>query len=155
MPVPSPRPEEQESEFVSRCMSELYNEYGQDQAAGICYSQWKEKDNMSSDEFATLPTSECVDRKISDGYNEQHALEACSKLKPTPEDDQQGGVVSSFARTKFEYSPKAKEKMNDFMARCMSDDMVREKKPNRMNRGAFCWSEYQNSYVMSIGRNWK
>lgn len=121
MPIPKPNSGEEESAFISRCISELYNEYGQEQSAGICYSQWRDKDNMSEEE----------------------------------ENAQQGGVVSSFARTKFEYLPKAKEKMNDFMARCMSDDMVRERKPNRSMRGGFCWAQYQSNYIGSIGRNWK
>lgn len=120
MPIPKPESQENEQEFISRCISELYNEYGQEQSAGICYSQWNDKDKMSEEE-----------------------------------DAQQGGVVSSFGRTKFEYSPKPKEKMAEFMARCMSDSMVREKKPNRPMRAGFCYSEYQNSYIMNIGKNWK
>ena len=151
MPVPNPRPEEQESEFISRCISELYNEYGQEQSAGICYSQWEDKDKMS-EEFKTVPTSDCIERKMSAGYNEEDAKQACSKMKPN--DGQQGGVAG-FARTKFEYPPMVKEKMNDFMARCMGDSVVREKKPNRSIRGGFCWSEYQSRYIGSIGKNWK
>ena len=72
------------------------------------------------------------------------------------EEAQQGGVVgSSFSRTKFEYPPKGKEKMNDFMSRCMSDSVVREKKPSRTNRAAFCYRMYEDFYVMSIGTKWK
>ena len=72
------------------------------------------------------------------------------------EEAQQGGVVSpgSFARTKFEFTPNAKEKMNDFMSRCMSDSLVKERKPSRVNRAGFCYSEYQNRYIMTIGRKW-
>ena len=122
MPIPKPNSGEQEEAFISRCISELYNEYGQEQSAGICYSQWNDKDKMSEEE----------------------------------ENAQQGGVVGqSMARTKFEYSPKAKEKLNDFMGRCMADEVVREKKPNRAMRGGFCWSEYQNNYIGSIGKSWK
>jgi hypothetical protein len=153
MPIPNPHSNEEENAFISRCISELYNEYGQESSAAICYSTWREKDNMSEIDFATLPTTDCIEKHMSLGYNEKDAKQACSGYKPVPE-DQQGGVVG-FARVKFEYPPKAKEKMNDFMARCMADDMVREKKPNRTSRGAFCWSEYQNNYVMSIGSRWK
>jgi hypothetical protein len=42
-PVPSPEGGEDESTFVSRCISELYDEYGQEQAAAICYSKWREE----------------------------------------------------------------------------------------------------------------
>ena len=154
MPVPNPRPEEQEDEFISRCISELYNEYGQEQSAGICYSQWRDKDNMSED-FKTVPTSDCIERKMSEGYNEEDAKQACSRMKPVPEDQQGGVVAQSMARVKFEFPPKVKEKMTDFMGRCMSDAIVREKKPNRSIRGGFCWSQYQNNYIGSIGKNWK
>lgn len=153
MPIPKPNANETEQGFVSRCISEIFDEYGQEQSAAICYSTWREKDNMSEIDFATLPTTDCVEKHMSLGYNEKDAKQACSAYKPVPE-DQQGGVVG-FGRVKFEYPPKAKEKMNEFMARCMADDMVREKKPNRSIRGGFCYSQYQNNYIMSIGKNWK
>lgn len=41
-PVPSPESGEDEQKFISRCISELYDEYGQEQASGICYSKWRE-----------------------------------------------------------------------------------------------------------------
>lgn len=41
-PVPSPAGGEDEQKFISRCISELYDEYGQEQAAAICYSKWRE-----------------------------------------------------------------------------------------------------------------
>lgn len=69
---------------------------------------------------------------------------------------QQGGVVAqSMARTKFEYPPKSKEKLSEYMSRCMGDSMVKEKKPNRLNRANFCYRSYQDFYVMSIGKRWK
>lgn len=42
-PVPSPSGEEDENTFVSRCISEIIDEYDQEQAAAICYSKWREK----------------------------------------------------------------------------------------------------------------
>lgn len=42
-PVPSPESKEDEQTFISRCISEIIDEYGQEQAAGICYSQWEKK----------------------------------------------------------------------------------------------------------------
>ena len=191
MPIPKPNQNEDEQGFISRCISELFDEYGQEQSAGICYSQWRQEHSAievfedypwnectsdqlekgydeetankicgfirwanMSEEFATLPTEDCVAKYQSAGYNEKDAKQACSPPKMVPEDEQQGGVVG-FARVKFEYPPMSKEKMNDFMARCMADSAVREKKPNRSMRGGFCWSEYQNNYVMSIGSKWK
>lgn len=123
MPIPNPRSDEQEQDYISRCISDLYDEYGQEQAAAICYSTWRE--NMSVED-------------------------------ETPEDSQQGGVVPGvFGRTKFEYKPNNKEPMSDFMNRCMGDGMVREKKKDRVNRAAFCYSQYQNRYLESIAKKWK
>lgn len=42
-PVPSPESGEDEQTFVSRCIKAIYDEYGQEQSAAICYSKWREK----------------------------------------------------------------------------------------------------------------
>lgn len=123
MPIPNPRSDEQEQDYISRCISELYDEYGQEQAAAICYSTWRE--NMSVE-------------------------------GETPEESQQGGVVPGvFGRSKFEYKPNNKEPMATFMNRCMSDEMVREKKKERASRASFCYSQYQNRYMESLAKRWK
>ncbi len=41
MPIPVPSQQEDESAFISRCISEIFDEYGQEQSAAICYSQWE------------------------------------------------------------------------------------------------------------------
>jgi hypothetical protein len=41
-PIPSPSGEDEQT-FISRCISKLIDEYGQEQAAAICYSQWEKK----------------------------------------------------------------------------------------------------------------
>lgn len=38
MPLPKPNSGETQAEFVSRCMSEIGNEYDQQQALAICYN---------------------------------------------------------------------------------------------------------------------
>ena len=46
MPLPKPKANEKQSEFISRCMSDktMLIEYKeQDQRLAICYVQWKEK----------------------------------------------------------------------------------------------------------------
>lgn len=43
MPIPKPKAGETEQEFVSRCISEIYDEYGQEQGSAICYSTWREE----------------------------------------------------------------------------------------------------------------
>jgi hypothetical protein len=42
-PIPSPGESETQDEYVSRCISSIIDEYGQEQAAGICYGQWENK----------------------------------------------------------------------------------------------------------------
>lgn len=181
MPV-KPRKNEDEETFISRCMSEEKESFPQqDQRLAVCYSYWSKKDEMSSEditddldedevedeqfayatkesqEFATLPTTNCMEKHQSAGYTEEYAKQACSPRKRN--DGQQGGVVSMskdmFGRTKFVYSPNPKETMSDFMARCMSDDMVREKKKDRGMRAGFCYSNYQSKYIANIAKGWK
>lgn len=48
MPIPKPTSNENEKEFISRCISEISGEYDQKVAAGICYTQWRRKDKMSA-----------------------------------------------------------------------------------------------------------
>ena len=157
MPIPNPSKNETESDFISRCMSEIGGEYDQAQGVAVCYASW-DKENMSSEmeEFKTLPEGDCLEKAKSAGYTEQYAKWACSK--PKPNDGQQGGVAMSeeeFGRTKFEYKPTHKETMPSFMARCMSDATVRERKPHRPTRAGFCYSNYQNNYINNIGKSWK
>jgi hypothetical protein len=42
MPIPNPKSGESQSEFISRCVSAIYDEYGEEQSLGICYSKWRE-----------------------------------------------------------------------------------------------------------------
>lgn len=42
MPIPKPLSSESESEFVSRCIEAIYDEYGEEQSAAICYNTFKE-----------------------------------------------------------------------------------------------------------------
>jgi len=180
MPV-NPRADETKDQFISRCIGEEINAgYEQSQAAAICYSKW-DKESMAteditdtideekliedqafnyatkeSEDFATLPTTDCMERHQSAGYTEKYAKQACSK--PKENDAQQGGVVGmseEFGRKKFEYSPNAKETLNEFMSRCMTDDMVREKKKDRGIRAGFCYSQYQQRYIASLAKGWR
>jgi hypothetical protein len=41
--IPTPEGDEDEQTYISRCISKIIDEYGQEQAAGICYSQWQNK----------------------------------------------------------------------------------------------------------------
>lgn len=134
------------------CMLDQVERYGDEEtAAKICGAI--KAANMSSEDFATLPTVDCMEKHKSDGYTEQYAKWACSGRPKN--DGQQGGVVSAFAKTKFEYPASHKETMTNFMSRCMSDVMVKEKKKNRGDRAGFCYSQYQNRYLSNIGKKWK
>jgi hypothetical protein len=42
-PIPSPSGDEDESKFISRCIGDLTDEYGTEQASAICYAQWEKK----------------------------------------------------------------------------------------------------------------
>lgn len=153
MPIPNKKSGEKEQDFISRCISTISDEYqSEGQPYAICKAKYDEMSSME-EEFKTLPTLDCIERMKGAGYTDEDSKQACSK--PKENDGQQGGVVSGFARTKFEYPPMSKEKMSDFMARCMSDGLVRERKKDRINRANFCYREYQNRYVMTIGKNWK
>jgi len=53
MPIPTPKGPEKESQFISRCMSEIGDEYtDKDQALAVCYTQWRESKgiNMTSEQ---------------------------------------------------------------------------------------------------------
>jgi hypothetical protein len=41
--IPSPEGGEDEQTYISRCISSIVDEYGQEQALGICYGQWEKK----------------------------------------------------------------------------------------------------------------
>ena len=179
MPIPKPEGTD-EQKYISDCISQISNEYdAEGQAYAICKAEWDKMsateditDNIDdletetaqgftyatpeSEDFATLPTTDCMERHKSAGYTEKYAKDACSSRKPN--DGQQGGVVGmseEFGRKKFEYSPNAKETLNEFMGRCMGDDMVRERKRDRGVRAGFCYSQYQQRYIANIGKGWK
>jgi len=138
------------------CMIDQIERYGDEEtAAKICGSI--KAANMSSEDFATLPTVDCMEEHKSAGYTEQYAKWACSGRKSN--DGQQGGVVGAmseqFGRKKFEYPASYKETMTGFMSRCMSDIAVKEEKKNRADRAGFCYSQYQNRYLSNIGKKWK
>jgi hypothetical protein len=42
-PIPAPSSDEDEQKYVSRCISSIIDEYGQEQAAAICYATWRDK----------------------------------------------------------------------------------------------------------------
>jgi hypothetical protein len=94
----------------------------------------------------------CIPEIIGEYDEEGQAYSICSS---SYENSTQGGVVGSFGRTKFEFEPNHKETMSEFMSRCMSNEVVRQKKSYRPTRAGFCYSSYQNRYINNIGKRWK
>jgi hypothetical protein len=41
-PIPSPSGDEDEQAYISRCISSIIDEYGQEQSAAICYATWRD-----------------------------------------------------------------------------------------------------------------
>ena len=41
--IPSPESGEEQDKYISRCISAIIDEYGQEQSAAICYAQWDKK----------------------------------------------------------------------------------------------------------------
>ena len=41
--IPTPESNEEQDKYISRCISAIIDEYGQEQAAAICYGQWDKK----------------------------------------------------------------------------------------------------------------
>jgi len=46
MPIPNPKSGQSEEEYIGECIPAIIDEYGQEQAAAICYATY-EKENMS------------------------------------------------------------------------------------------------------------
>ena len=43
IPIPSPDSGEEQDKYISRCISDIIDEYGQEQSSAICYAKWDEK----------------------------------------------------------------------------------------------------------------
>ena len=41
--IPTPDSGEEQDKYISRCISDIIDEYGQEQAAAICYAEWDKK----------------------------------------------------------------------------------------------------------------
>jgi hypothetical protein len=43
MPIPKPKANEKQNEFMMRCVASIGKEYKKQQAIAICYKTWKDK----------------------------------------------------------------------------------------------------------------
>lgn len=55
MPIPKPKEGESEQDFIPRCIRSIIDEYDQNQALGICYSQLRQKMSESEEKFVLTP----------------------------------------------------------------------------------------------------
>ena len=44
MPIPTPKPNEKQSDFMTRCVASISKEYKKDQAIAICYQKWTDNE---------------------------------------------------------------------------------------------------------------
>lgn len=75
MPIPEKKSGEREDDYIGRCMSEIGNEYPQDQALAICYGKFRE--NMTTENKINSKLSQA---KKYEGLN----LRAVSLIEPNP-----------------------------------------------------------------------
>ena len=46
MPIPNPQAGESQDDFVSRCVSQIYDEYGEEQSVAICITKYNEMNSI-------------------------------------------------------------------------------------------------------------
>lgn len=51
MPIPKPKDGQSEAEYVSECISAIYDEYGEEQSAAICYNTYRTETSLSKQEL--------------------------------------------------------------------------------------------------------
>ena len=51
MPIPIPQSNEVEQDYIKRCVEAIYDEYGAEQSAGICYSTWRKESKLGQQEY--------------------------------------------------------------------------------------------------------
>ncbi len=61
MPIPSPKPKEQQQDFISRCMGDavMNKDYAdRRQRAAVCYSSWRKSKDAQALKFDSLMDSD-------------------------------------------------------------------------------------------------
>lgn len=48
MPIPIPKKGQTEQKYVSECISQIVDEYGQEQGSAICYNTYRKSKDMSA-----------------------------------------------------------------------------------------------------------
>ena len=109
MPFPSRRKDEDKDKFVSRCISEIIDEYGQEQASAICYTKSEEKMSVS----VSNEVEEVFVLKPKKSENRGRYLSRCSahpKMKEQTKDlkERMGQCLNAF-NSYYKYWAKLEE----------------------------------------------
>jgi hypothetical protein len=75
MPIPKPKSNENKTQFVSRCISQITGEYGKDKSIAICITTWDEE------KFAKYPWNKCIQDQMDRGYSVKTAERICGWIK--------------------------------------------------------------------------
>ena len=75
MPIPNPKSNETKSQFVSRCIDEIYDEYGSTKSVAICITKW------DNEKFAKYPWDKCITDQMDRGYGVKTAERICGWIK--------------------------------------------------------------------------
>ncbi len=77
MPIPTPKKDEKETDYISRCMGVIGGEYkDKKQAVAVCYSTWKNR-NKSKNSFGldfTIKESKTISRNSKNGKTEKRVI---------------------------------------------------------------------------------
>jgi hypothetical protein len=75
MPIPKPKSNENKTQFVSRCISQITGEYGKDKSIAICITTWDEE------KFAKYLWNKCIQDQMDRGYSVKTAERICGWIK--------------------------------------------------------------------------
>ena len=83
MPIPRKKPGQTENEFISECVSQIIDEYGQEQSIGICYNRWREDLTTQGKILSKMNQSRvCMEAPCWEGYEPYGMKEKDGRLVP-------------------------------------------------------------------------
>jgi HK97 family phage prohead protease len=104
MPIPKPKKNENQDEFISRCMGDdiMVKDYPDEkQRAAICYQQWKDKDKKSNpDNDLELRTFEVTELRVDQGEDKKPVVKGYASVFNKLSEDL-GGFVEQAAPGAF------------------------------------------------------
>jgi hypothetical protein len=131
MPIPSREKNEDKDLFVSRCIKSIIDEYGQEQAAAICYKASEEK--MS---FQKIVCDECRwSWDLKDGGKDPYVCHRCGNKMPEP-----------VAEEVFVLTPKKTENRGKYLQRCSAHPKMKEQFKDMKDRMGQCLNAFNEYY---------